>query len=78
MPTIRHPNVEGTAVIPDAVVPFWTGPAGWQLVDDNPTPPARKKRRSRRSPAPNTTPVRTGAPDDVPGQGSSTTTHTEE
>lgn len=78
MPTIRHPDVDGTAQVPDAVVAFWTGPGGWQLVDDTapaPAPPPTPARpRARRSRGPKTTPVSTaGAPDDVPGQGSSTT-----
>lgn len=74
MPTIRHPDVDGTAQVPDAVVPFWTGPGGWQLVDDTPPASATATPRARRSRGPKTTPVPVaGAPDDVPGQGSSTT-----
>lgn len=74
MPTIRHPDVDGTAQVPDAVVAFWTGPGGWQLVDDTPPAPAPVAPRGRRSRGKKTTPVpAAGAPDDVPGQGSSTT-----
>jgi len=80
MPRIRHDGVEGTAVVSEAVLPFWTGPAGWRLVDDEPTPRTRRSRpRAPRPRAPQSPPAsQAGAPDDVPGQGSSTTTSTEE
>lgn len=82
MPRITHPNGT-TAVVPAAAVRFWTTKAGWHL-DDPPSGgrvqrPARKRSRPRKPAAPKTSPAPTaGAPDDVAGQGSSTTAHTEE
>lgn len=39
MTLIKHPETKATWDAPPSVVPFWTGPAGWELVDvDEPGP----------------------------------------
>lgn len=79
MPRITHPATGATVEVPDKVVPFWTGPAGWRL--EGVPAAARKARKPRRRhpPAPQTTPARhVGAPDDDPGLGSSITEPTKE
>ena len=81
MPRITHPNGT-TAVVPHAAVPFWTR-AGWRLEDPasggRAPKTTRKRSRPRKPAAPKTSPAPpAGALDDVAGQGSSTTHHTEE
>lgn len=82
MPRITHPNGT-TTVVPVAAVPFWTTKAGWRLEDSAATgralKAARKRSRPRKPAALKTSPApMAGALDDVSGQGSSTTHHTEE
>lgn len=82
MPQITHPNGT-TAVVPDAAIRFWTTRAGWRLEDPasggRAQKAARKRSRPRKPAAPKTSPATVaGALDDVAGQGSSTTHHTEE
>lgn len=75
MPKLVHPVTGATWQVPAKVAPFWTGRAGWRLADTAPRP--RTKRGSKR--ATKTPPAQTaGAPDEGPGEGSSTTQHTEE
>lgn len=91
MPKIRHDGVEGTADIPEAVVPFWTGKAGWHLVDEPAsasaaTAAAAPKTKRRASRSAKTRPASTqpapaspaGDRDDVSGQDASATTNPEE
>lgn len=81
MPKVTHPVTGATWDVSDRAVGFWTGPGGWVLADAAPATPRkpRKPRKPRPPRAPRSTPAPdAGAPDDVPGQGSSTTTHPEE
>lgn len=79
MPRITHPATGATVEVPDKVVPFWTGAAGWHLAEALAAAPRTRKPRRRRPPAPQTTPARhVGALDDDPGLGSSITEPTKE
>lgn len=81
MPKITHPITRAVTEIPDRVVPWWTGPGGWQLVTDTApttTPQGKTKRRSRAG-TPKTTPAPDAeAKDGDPGLGASTTEPTKE
>ena len=85
MPQIRHDGVEGTADVPEQVLPFWTGPAGWVLVDPAADKPQRRSRSSSRRTTKKTASASAPAPapgagdrDVVSGQDASDTTNPEE